>query len=52
MELIVSLMMVFFFVILNEVRVAFLGNDHSTSEALMLGSSGVFGYLLYLIFTA
>ena len=51
MELILSLLMVGFFIVLNEVRVTLLGNDHTTSEALMLGSSGVFGFLLYLILT-
>lgn len=52
MELIVSLIVVLFFVVLNEIRVTLLGNNHTTSEALFMGSSGVFGFLLYLIFTA
>lgn len=52
MELIVSLIVVVFFIVLNEVRVTLMGNNDTTSEALMLGSSGIFGFLLYLIFTA
>lgn len=49
MELIMSLIIVFFFVLLNEVRVAFVGRDNRMSEFFMLLSSIVAGVFLGIV---
>lgn len=48
MELLFSLFVVFFFVILNEVRVAFVGKDNSFSE-IFIGVSTVIAGILFSI---
>ena len=49
MELIAGLFIVMFFVILNEVRVAFTGEDNPFSELLIVLSSLVAGFLFSLV---
>lgn len=43
MELVSALIIVFFFVILNELRVAFVGKDNLISEIFILTSSIIAG---------
>lgn len=48
MELLFALLIVAFFVVMNNVRVALTGADNQTSEVFMGFSSIVFGFLFAL----
>lgn len=52
MELIASLILVAFFVIMNEILMAFFGDENQSSEILMGVSSIVFSFLLFNILSA
>lgn len=52
MELIACLVLVAFFVMMNEIRVALFGNENDVSEILMGASSIVFSFLLFNMMSA
>lgn len=52
MELIICLFIVMFFVMLNEVRVAFTGENNEASELLISISTLVAGFLFSIVSTA
>jgi hypothetical protein len=52
MELVVSLFIVSFFVLLNEIRVGLLGEDNKTSELLIAASTIIAGFLFSLVASA
>lgn len=52
MELFSALFVVFFFVILNEVRVAFVGERNNFSEGFMAFSSIIAGVLFSIVASA
>ncbi len=52
MELIAALIIVLFFVFLNEVRVALTGKDNTTSEVFIMISSIVAAFLFSMVLSA
>lgn len=52
MELFAAIVIVMFFVFLNEIRVALLGKDNTTSEVFILLSSLVAAFLFSMVVSA